>query len=365
MWEYVSGLASVGHHMYLHSFERDAAAVIPPSPARVRWFPHSEGARYLGRPPVRLLRETAASQEHLLHARGMLPAAAAVVVRHPNWIWDMRAFWREQRIALGALQPGSATERVLRWAEDQAVKRSSGIISLTEAAVDELVGRYGPSVRDKTVVVPTAVDTELFRPRVGLRKGVVRRIILNGSFNAFYDGPALGKIIDEMRRRSSWEVLWVGADPMSPWFDELSRRSDHLIYSAVPSQVATLSAEADVGLAVCRRDAGPALLAAMPTKIGELLASGSPVLVNRGLGDMDALIEKYQCGVALEDSSDAAVAKACDSILELLSDPGTSERCRSCAVSHFSLGSGVDAISALYERLAAADGRSALAGSGR
>ena len=162
VWEYVSGLASLGHNMYLHSFEADAALVVPPAPARFRWFPHSESAAYFGSPPIRLLRESAASKELLLHARGMLPAAAAVVTRHPNWIWDMRAFWREQRITLGALQPGSATERFLRWAENEAVKRSSGIISLTEAAIDELVERYGPFVRDKTIVVPTAVDTDLF-----------------------------------------------------------------------------------------------------------------------------------------------------------------------------------------------------------
>ena len=83
-----------------------------------------------------------------------------------------------------------------------------------------------------------------------------------------------------------------------------------------------LSAEADLGLAVCRADAGPALLAAMPTKIGELLASGSPVVVNRGLGDMDALIEKSN---VVWDASGVlrsrVLAEACDSVLKLLSDP--------------------------------------------
>jgi hypothetical protein len=47
-----------------------------------------------------------------------------------------------------------------------------------------------------------------------------------------------------------------------------------------------------------------------PTKVGEYLASGPPILANRGVGDVDAIVERHHVGVFMEDFSDHSYAKA-------------------------------------------------------
>jgi hypothetical protein len=54
----------------------------------------------------------------------------------------------------------------------------------------------------------------------------------------------------------------------------------------MPNLVAT----AHFGMAICKENTGESLAAAVPTKIGEFLASGRPLIVSKGVGDMDALL---------------------------------------------------------------------------
>ena len=69
---------------------------------------------------------------------------------------------------------------------------------------------------------------------------------------------------------------------------------DALRVSATRDEMAKLVSSCHVGLSVCRDDAGPSLQAAMPTKIGEFLASGRPVVVNPGPGDAAGWVERSE-----------------------------------------------------------------------
>jgi glycosyltransferase involved in cell wall biosynthesis len=88
----------------------------------------------------------------------------------------------------------------------------------------------------------------------------------------------------------------------------------------------------------------------MPTKIGEFLACGRPVVVNRGLGDMDEFIAESKVGVAL--SGDPGNARhAAGELIELISDPETPFRCRATAEKYFSMDNGVEKYLELYGRM--------------
>jgi hypothetical protein len=101
-------------------------------------------------------------------------------------------------------------------------------------------------------------------------------------------------------------------------------------------------------LSVCRDDAGASLLAAMPTKIGEFLASGRPVIVNPGLVDAAGLLERHECGVVFGSAGHLRVGEVVDQLERLLADPATPERCRSLAEVHFNLDRGVDSLVGVY-----------------
>jgi glycosyltransferase involved in cell wall biosynthesis len=87
----------------------------------------------------------------------------------------------------------------------------------------------------------------------------------------------------------------------------------------------------------------------MPTKIAEFLATGRPVVVNRGLGDLDWLLPDSQAGVVLRSSDPEDVDGAADSLLAMLKDPATPGRCRALASRHFDIDVGVRTLLQVYD----------------
>jgi glycosyltransferase involved in cell wall biosynthesis len=146
-------------------------------------------------------------------------------------------------------------------------------------------------------------------------------------------------LVAELRRRRPVEFVVVS--PEATAFEEELAALEVIRLSATPDEMVDLVASCHVGLSVCRDDAGVSLKAAMPTKIGEFLASGRPVVVNPGLVDIAELVQSHGCGVVFGSSGPCSVKEAVDLIEERLADPTTPGRCRGLAEEHFDLERGV------------------------
>jgi glycosyltransferase involved in cell wall biosynthesis len=284
----------------------------------------------------------------LIHARSDLAAASALLARRTPWLWDVRAFWADQRIALGVMRAGSPEERVMRLVERRAAAACAAMVVLAASAIDVLADRHGPEVAAKCHVIPTCVDLDRFGV-TPLPPPTTVRLVLAGTLNLYYDVPAMLRFADHLGRLLPTEVV-VLAPEATAWDATLPSAGARLA-RATPEDMPNLLAASHVGLCVCRADAGVSLRAAMPTKLGELLACGRPVVVNSGLGDMDSLLSGGECGVVLRDTSDAELARAADHVTRLLADPSTPERCRALAQRHFDLDDGVDRLLGIYAEL--------------
>jgi glycosyltransferase involved in cell wall biosynthesis len=347
---YVERLAARGLDVRLHTYEKQAP---PPelvdrlAGAGVAWTPHPFGGHGAGAGARRLVEAMRWLRgAELVHARADLAAGAAALARSPAWVWDVRSLWADQRIALGTLRRGSPQERVLRRLEQAAAQRCSGVITLTEAVLEILAERHGSALLRNAAVVPTCVDLERF-PAAALPVGDVTRLLFSGSLNRYYDLPTMVALVEVLRRRrpARMEVLTPGP---TGWDAELTAAGIP-VRSAEPRSVPQELAAAHAGLCICRFDAGPSLRGAMPTKIAEFLATGRPIVVNRGLGDLDELLPGRRCGVVVERASPAALERAAAELEVLLDDPGTPDRCRALAEAHFDLDRAIDRLLMVYE----------------
>ncbi len=97
----------------------------------------------------------------------------------------------------------------------------------------------------------------------------------------------------------------------------------------------------------------PSKVSSSPTKVREYLASGLPILANRGIGDVDAIIERHRVEVLIEDFRDPTYRKAVTSILaQVERDPGPETRRRRAAEEELSLNTvGVPRYLDVYRRL--------------
>lgn len=351
---YVERLAGRGIEMVLHTFEKEA----PPGSVRTRidsagitWVPHRFGPGGARGAALRVATAAhALRRAELVHARSDLAAAAAMGGGARRWVWDVRSLWADQRIALGALRENGPEARALRAIEGRAARRSTQVITLAAAVIPVLAERHGVDVSTKTHVITTCVDTARF-VATPLPQSARVRLQLAGTLNRFYDVPAMVRLtqLAQQRRPTELHVVAPAATPWDRLFSSVGAQRERGTYETMPRLVSS----AHAALSLCRMDAGVSLLAAMPTKIGEYLAAGRPVLVNRGLGDADVLLESHQAGVVVDDTSDAGLAQALDRLDVLLDDPRTPARCRLLAEEHFDVERGVDRLVHAYTLAAA------------
>ena len=90
----------------------------------------------------------------------------------------------------------------------------------------------------------------------------------------------------------------------------------------------------------------------MPTKIGEFLAVGRPVIVNSGLVDAASMVDGADAGVVV-DASAGGLDAAATRLLELLDDDATPGRATGLAAGFFDLDAGVDKLLEVYRRISA------------
>ena len=349
---YVERLAERGVGVDLHSFEHHVDEVIAADLVRhgVVWTPHrfgGNGARAgLGR-VTRLARSIRGAE--LVHARSDMAAAAAMWSGAECWLWDVRSFWADQKVATGVFSARSPQARVFRRIERRAAVGSRHVVALTPSAIDELDRRYDGVVGPKATVVTTCVDRRRFKPAPMPPTNPVR-LLLAGTLNRYYDVPAMLDLIAELRTRRPVELV-VASPGGTDWDPELDR-AGAVRTSATTGDMPALIASCHAGLSVCRDDAGISLVAAMPTKIGEFLAVGRPVIVNPGLQDAASMVDQADAGVVV-DASAAGLDAAATRLLELLDDEATPGRATGLAAGFFDLDAGVDRLVEAYRRMSA------------
>lgn len=339
VWPYVESLVQTGLRVRLTTFEPSVPT--PEHQAQVRslgvhwqWHPFGPAGPLGGIARVaQLARDVRASDGRVFHARSDIPAATAALASRRPVVWDMRAFFADQRVATGALRRNGVIYWLLRVVARVAASRAVAIVVLADRAKEVLAQRYGQAVADKAMTVPTCADLERFVPTpLPSRPPLV--VLFSGTMNAYYDQTTQAAFARELKRRIPTKVVLLGASGhVTRALLDLAECREAVPFDQMPAELAG----AHVGLSLCRSDAGISLAAAMPTKIGEFLASGRPVVVNAILGDMAAIIQHHRCGVVVASQSTEAVATAAEELLVLLADPELPARCRAAAEAHFSL----------------------------
>ena len=283
-------------------------------------------------------------ESHVLHARSDVPAAAAILsgVDAPV-LWDVRSLWSDQRLLIGTAGWNRLTARGARSLENLAARKSVAMTTLTDAVVPILRQRHEriPAI---TEVIPTCVQTSKFLPSP--MPGGQVTCLLSGTFNNYYDIKRMKHVLDEIRKSMDLKVIWARAGE-SP--TKLLGVGEDIIISVSYSDMPKLVQESHFGIAICKQENLDSLSAAVPTKIGEFLASGRPVIVSNGIGDLDHMLTSTRTGVVI-DHSDSLQTTA-SQIRILISDPKTPDRCRALAMQHFDTEKSVDRYLEIYDRM--------------
>lgn len=371
---YLRGLMSRGVAITLISFEK-RTDIEDPGPVQtlqaelsvqgIRWIPLT----YHKRPRllatlfdvlVGLVRAGAVVRRdrvQVIHARSYVPALIAWLLKHlfgVRFIFDMRGFWADERVEGGLWPAEGFLYHLAKRLERRFLADADEIVTLTERA-RVTVERWLGSKATPVTVIPTCVDLARFsRPAKPGPPNPSPVFIYTGSLGTWYFLEGMLHFVEEAVHRFPCTYFLLLTQNREEAASELRRvrlvSDTVMVASVAPAEVPTWLAQADAGLAFYKP--GWARQATCPTKIGEYLAMGLPVVVNDAVGDIKEVIGTNGVGAVLSEFSTEAYALALDQLDKLWADPALASRCRRVAESCFSLQLGVNRYWAIYQRLA-------------
>lgn len=287
------------------------------------------------------LKEVRKSKNLILHARGQVALAMALIARSVikcRMIFDIRGVLAEEYADAGVWQEHSLPFKMVKSVERQGLEKADQIVVLTNKMRDYLVEN---KLRDaeSIQVIPCCVD---FSRVTALPNSKAERfeLIYAGSVTGLYMLEEMGRFFLSLKTRrpsAFFRVLTASApENVLEVFNNLGiKETDFAVQKVSPREVINVVQKAH--LAISFRKPTFSQIAASPTKIPEYLAAGLPVISNQGIGDMDSLIEESATGIVIKNFERESLEKAVDNALTLLTDENLAERCRQTAIKNFDL----------------------------
>jgi glycosyltransferase involved in cell wall biosynthesis len=379
---YLLGLSKHGYKFTILSFEkpkayRELRATIEAimKPADIQWVPLS----FTSKPPlvakfydVMRMRIRAMSLYRkygfdMIHCRSYPAADIGLLLKRKfgvRFFFDMRGFWADEKRDGGAWSPGSPLFRRVysyyKRKEVEYLQNADHIISLTNAGRKEMTSWSSYKKVTPVDVIPCCADLNHFtltdaaqkassRKLLGLRqKGLV--ISYLGSIGSWY-------MLDEMlllfslAKRKYPEAIFLFITHSEPLLitsklDKFNLTLDDIhIVKASRLEVPLYTKASDINVSFIKPVYSK--ISSSPTKLGEVLAMGIPVISNSGVGDVEAIIKETDSGIVVHGFSEDELQKAVDAIGELLNKSPQAIRERSEKI--YSLERGISAYKSAYE----------------
>jgi hypothetical protein len=278
----------------------------------------------------------------LIHGRSDIATYAGIKSKQAPVLWDVRTFFPEVNYILYGKRK-LVRNRFLDYIEKTAANNSSGVSFLAEAAIPIMTSKY-KNLTSNMTVVPTFVDLERFRVSQ-LPKGALMGLF-SGTYNKFYDLELSRMFVETLNRLQKVSVHW--ARPKESKTLSLNVGEVKVI-DATYYEINSIIPQYHFGVGICGIEHGDTLKAAMPTKLAEFLACGRPIVINRGLGDFEELVSKYNIGVVIDGEN--TLHENANKLLELLSLKGIENRCREIAEKYFNIETGVEKYQNVYRNM--------------
>ncbi|MFC1621046.1 glycosyltransferase family 4 protein [Candidatus Omnitrophota bacterium] len=297
----------------------------------------------------------------VIHARTTLCALIGILPRlllRKKMVFDIRGFMAEEYVDAGLWKRGSLFHKLVNRLEGYFAERSDEVVILTNKAKDFVVNRYNMK---SITVIPACVDLNRFNLERTVNDGLRSRYLLDGKFVLMYTGSIgtwymLSEMVDFYRElaNSNLDTAFFILSQTEKRFIERCIPEDLkkkvIIDSTGPTKVVDFLNLSDAGIFFIK----PCLskISSCPTKFAEYLATGLPVVINRGVGDTEAIVRENKVGVVIEDFTPAEYRRNIQELKGLLKEgQALRERCYKTAQRYFSLADGGEKYTAIYERL--------------
>jgi glycosyltransferase involved in cell wall biosynthesis len=347
---YLTRLSKHHWHFTIISFEKEAtyqknknAIQHICATANIEWIP----LKYTKRPPVistiwdylKMQRKARnlykRSQFDVVHCRSYISALVGLNMKKKfgtKFLFDMRGFWADERVDGNLWNLKNpiyrAVYKFFKAKERSFLINSDVLISLTQAGKDEMLRWNIPGLTpEKILIIPCAADFEVFKLVTGESRISAKKALgfATSDFVLSYIGSVgTWYLIEEMLQffgllqKELPNAKFLILTPDNP--DLISKflkkydvdPKNVLIKFSERKFLADMAHASDMNIFFIK----PAYskISSSPTKMGEVLAMGIPIICNSNVGDVEEIIEQTGAGICIKDFKNKTMISTIKSI---------------------------------------------------
>lgn len=257
----------------------------------------------------------------IIHCRSYIPALVGLRLQKKGakFVFDMRGFWADERVDGGLWKLDHFLyKRIYKFfkrKEQQFLKNADYVVSLTENGKNEMLSWPSTKPDIKIKVIPCCTNLELFNPdaitediknqcrnTVGIsQEDFVLGYI--GSIGTWYMLPEMMDYFKELvSEKTNARFLFVtgeSPDRLKKAAKERGIDPDKIsVISVLHHEVPHYTSLMDASIFFIKPSYSKK--ASSPTKQGEIMAMGVPLICNSNVGDTDLIVSKYHAGTVIE-----------------------------------------------------------------
>jgi glycosyltransferase involved in cell wall biosynthesis len=308
----------------------------------------------------------------MVHTRPGVPQLVALYLKKKlgiKYLNDIRGFWADERVDGGMWDLKNPLYKTIynffRKKEDECVSVADYNTCLTYRGKEEMLKWTTVPQPVKVDIVPCSVDLDLFNPasiNMPLKERFKKELgISDNDFIVSYLGSIGGwYLTNEMLRFCS--MLLKKKTGVKFLFISNNNHKD-IIEAAQKFNIP----EENIIVKFAGRNEVPALLsfssyslffikpcysklASSPTKHGEIMAMGIPVIANSGVGDVKEIIEKYEAGFVLDNFTETEMEKIIDKVIDTQTEFNP-DKIREGAIDFYDLEKTVNTYKQVYKKI--------------
>lgn len=302
---------------------------------------------------LQLTRKTAKENNiRFAHCRGYFPAFAASLLGL-TYLFDTRGFAFDESADVGTFSRNSLQFKILKRIEKSLYRNAAAINKLSvegkRTIVENELFENGDQIQPISVI-PTCVDLDRFQ-FIERNFDEPVKIGYVGTAIGWYDFDRTLKVLVEIGKQMDYRFIIFNGEQHDYIQSKLKEYAiplekvqlEKVAFQDMPARLADF----DISLFYIHPFFSKRASAA--TKLGELFATGIPVLTNAGVGDHEYYINNFKTGKILNfDESEKY------NFVELLANLRTIEtahRCRNLAEECFSIDKAIENYKQLYRKI--------------
>lgn len=384
---YLMGLSQLGHSIHLISFEKPDAFIKNKSivedlvqNAGITWHPQT----YTKKPPVfSTLKDLYVLNKQckklhqkykfdFLHCRSYITSLVALQLKKKYgvpFVFDMRGFWADERVEGKIWNPKNLIFKYIydffKKKELRFLNDSKRIVSLTHFAKTEIESWANYKItnaKDKIVVIPCCADLNHFNIQTDFQIGKKRTelgfkpsdLIISyvGSLGTWYMADEMIQLFATIKKtKSNAKLLLITThkiEEVEPFLEKNNiPLTDVVITAGKRAEMPLLISCSNISMFFVRPTFSKK--ASSPTKMGEIMGCGIPLICNSGVGDVEQIVEDTNCGICITDFSQIQISRVCNKLDELLLI--NKESLRDGALKYYSLKEGIRLYNEIYTNM--------------